>query len=208
MALQNLEELYQANSLLINAGGAIVSIGIIWKWGKGVSKWVWNKMCQFAWLFSEQHEHETIIQSLANIEAQLTNNGGTSLKDAIDRIETNQEYINSYTRTALHANPKAIFETDAEGRVLFVNKAFLRLTEFSASEVEGLGWMNLLASSNRQKVHDMWMDAVASKRDFDEIIQYQRHNGERYYVHALAYCIKDVEKNVLGYLGEVTPIEE
>jgi PAS domain S-box-containing protein len=168
------------------------------------------------WVLNDKHDHAVImglIKGLTDMmeglsvqfKDQFEHNGGTSFRDALDQLLHEMAFMSSQIRAAYNTSSKAIFETDAEGKVVFVNRAFVRMTGFSAHEVMGLGWVNLIHRSNRDKVVTSWMHAVNAGRDFDEEIIYNRPDGDPYDVHALAYTIK-VDGRLLGYTGEIIPI--
>jgi PAS domain S-box-containing protein len=158
-----------------------------------------------AWLFNEQHDHKVIKDSLSEIQAQLTNNGGTSLKDAVDRIEHKQDFLSVRMQTHLHTNSKAIFETDENGLVTYVNRAYTRMTGLSAHEVQREGWVNVIQPTHRERITGLWFKAVASRRDFDEIVPFVKPDGTEYNGHATAYVIRNDAGKMLGHIGEVVP---
>ena len=192
--------------ILITLGAGVTALGLLYS----AVKWMWkfgrDKIEHVSWLFTERHDHAKIFLALDDIKLQLINNGGTSLKDSIDRVELNQEFQLAYMRTSQHASDKAIFETNSKGEVVYVNLAYMRLTGFSNTEVMNMGWVNSIAPSERDHVVRKWLKAVASQRNFDEYITLMRPDGEEYKAHARAYVIPSISGEVLGHFGEVLPL--
>lgn len=215
MDLSIVKEFYLAHQIAVQLGVAMAFLVAAVKWGRQFLRALQKRASQLAWLFSEQHEHETILASLAVIQGELTRNGGSSLKDSIDRIEKNvdkvkdrQTAINAYIRTSFNTNSKPIFECDPRGHLIYMNKAFLEMAQFRESDLLDMGWVNLISPSCRDRVQELWFEAVNDQRNFDEIIEYQKPDGERYAVHVQAYIIRSGSSRNLGYIGEVTVIEE
>lgn len=168
------------------------------------------------WVLHDQHEHEAIMEAMAELredvrnlagsfKSQFEHNGGTSFRDALDKLLNEMAFMSAQIRAAYNTSSKAIFETDAEGKVVFVNRAFVRMTGFSAHEIMNMGWVNLLYQPNRDRVVKSWMFAVETGNDFDEDIIYNRPDGSPYDVHAMAYTIK-ADGKLLGYTGEIIPL--
>jgi PAS domain S-box-containing protein len=205
MAWENLSTNLQHIILISGSLGAIVTIWLIVKKG-------WRKLIsgvnKIAWLFTEQHDHEVIKQSLDEIALQLTNNGGTSLKDALDRIENKQDLMTARMRAHLNTNSKAIFETDSAGHVIYVNRAYEKLTGHSGADVGDMGWVNIIEQGDRSRVVDLWFHAVKGRRNFDECLTIKNPNGAKSKAHAMAYVIRDTEGKMLGHIGEIALIEQ
>jgi PAS domain S-box-containing protein len=194
--------------IIVQLAAAITAVVLIWKTGRRIVKWFLNSAAQVNWLLGEQHDHQVIKDTLDEIKGELTSNGGSSLKDHVHNIKLSQEYIQSHIKTSHNVNPKALFETDATGKVIHTNRAFSRMTGFSSHEVKGLGWINLIDPLQRDAVVTKWLRTVDDKRDFDEHLNYVRPDGTTYLVHALAYAIRSSDGDLLGHFGEIIPIEE
>jgi PAS domain S-box-containing protein len=192
--------------LVIQTAGVITAVTVIVVAMTKSYKNLKDGVSRISWLFSEQHDHKVIKESLDSIASQLTNNGGTSLKDAVDRIESKQDFMTAHMRTSLHANSKAIFETDREGGIIYVNKAYMRLTGFSGSEVNDMGWVNIIHHEDRSAVVRKWKNAVESRRDFDEYLRIEKPGGERFDAHAMAYVIRNHDGRMLGHIGELLTV--
>ena len=132
-------------------------------------------------------------------------NGRTSLRDAIDRIETRQSDFDAFLSAQLNIGDKAVFRTDASGNVISNNRQHQRLTGFSVGEVEGGGWINVIHPKWRTCIHDKWAAAVKEGREFSEDIMYVTPEGEEYMVHVNAYREIDSNGDIRGFLGVVTP---
>jgi PAS domain S-box-containing protein len=191
--------------LIIQISLVLSAIALIIKYAGSTVVNIKNGASRIAWLFTEEHNHEIIKESLEEIKAQFFTNNGHSLKDDINIIKNALDFNSSYMRVINHANTASIFETDTNGEVVFVNRAFARMTGFSKHEVMGTGWINLIYPQDREKVKAMWNDAVKSRRDFDEHITYVKPDGTPYPVHAIAHIIRSTSGHMLGHFGQIIP---
>lgn len=139
------------------------------------------------------------------LDAELTANGGSSLKDAIGRIETRQHQIDAFLRTSLHLHETAIVRTDANGKVTAVNREYKRLTGASLDEVRGDGWINVIAMHDRDRVRANWDNAVAEGREYHDDITFLDHHGNEFTAHTDVYRELDYKGNIHGYLGVIVP---
>lgn len=120
-------------------------------------------------------------KELAEIKKELTPNGGTSIKDTVNKLATSMDKIvisieslsTQGTRMELRQqnilNSVTIptFETDKNGECVFANKAYLDLIGRSMDEIRGPSWINMIHPEDRAKVRSEWAAAVAERRNFE-----------------------------------------
>lgn len=143
---------------------------------------------------------------LDRIESELTPNGGTSMKDAINRIEERQMGFEAFQTAHLNTQDVAILRTDIKGKVYMINRQYQRMTGYSIDEVRGDGWINAIDPNNRDKVAEDWHHAVESCRELSEDILFRHVNGESFWAHANVYKEVDSKGTHRGYLGVIVPI--
>jgi PAS fold. len=137
----------------------------------------------------------------------LCPNGGSSIKDSLDRIEDKQHFFGSFLKTQLNAHNKALFEASATGECIWINRPHARMTGFTTNEMMGHGWVNAIAPECRKNFKLMWDKSVALGAEFDEDVWYIKPDGvTRYKVHVHAYIIQNRDGGPAGYLGEVTEL--
>jgi PAS domain S-box-containing protein len=148
-----------------------------------------------------------IYSKLDNIMSQLVPNGGTSIRDSLNRIEDKQHFLGAFIKTQMNTGDKALFQTDEHGDYIWVNRPHSRLTGYQAGEVMGDGWINLIAPECRIHTMELWLSAVKALREFNETLWFiKTDNKTRYLVRVHAYTIDQRDGTVAGYLGEVTPL--
>lgn len=138
------------------------------------------------------------------IYGEMRPNGSSSMRDAIDRTEQHLQDIDAFLSAQLNIHTVAIVRTDAQGKVIYVNRQYQRTLGVASTEVMGDGWINVIHPDDRERVSSMWKDAVDSKREFNEDIKFIRSDGRTLRGHANVY--KEVNKRgqVTGFLGVIT----
>lgn len=144
---------------------------------------------------------------LDRIESELRPNGGDSLRDIVDNISRKQSDFDAFLTASLNIHEDAVFRTDAEGRVIFTNRAHQRLTGFSPNESLGDGWINYLAPHERERMIKIWKATVTSGRELNEDIDFMRPDHTEYRVRAHVYREIDSKGRIRGYLGVIYPLD-
>lgn len=144
---------------------------------------------------------------LNRIEQELLSNGGTSIKDALRRIEIRLSEIDAFQRTALNIHDVAVIRWTSEGKVIAINREYQHLTGASIAEMKGDGWINSISPKYRDEIIHRWAHAVKDKREFHEDIEFISMEGKTFIAHVNVYRELDSLGNVRGYLGVVIPIQ-
>ena len=125
---------------------------------------------------------------------QLSPNGGSSLKDSIDRIERRQIFSLARQKSLMQSDKRPIFEADLEGNLVWANQAFLSLLGVDQLHtVLGRGWVTFL-STNMQE----WDSAFSDNREFRGIFLVK---DEEYSVET--HTLRNEGGEALGYIGYV-----
>lgn len=175
---------------------AIAALAAMLKPAKRWSKELWRK---------------TLGRNGVNIDlilAELQSNGGTSLKDAVMRIEERQHGMDAFFRAQLNLHNVAIIRTNEKGKLTAINRQYQRMTGYSLIEVEGDGWINAIHPEDREKVKKQWEEAIAGGREYTEDWRFLNALGETFMAHASVFREIDAHGNIRGYLGTITPVIE
>lgn len=186
--------------------GTLGAVAAIWKY---LGRYFRDFVERIWYMFNAKAAHQDLTVKLDQIMNQLVPNGGSSIKDSLNRIEDKQEFFGSFLKAQMNVNAKALFEADKDGRWVWVNRPHSRLTGYQTSEVMGDGWINVVAPECRARVLEQWRRAVEGSREFDEDVWYVQTDGvTRYRVNVHAYIIQGRGGCVNGWIGEVTPRRE
>lgn len=149
----------------------------------------------------------TMGSKIQRILSQLESNGGESLRDAINRIESRQIKSEQKEKAVLHESAIAFFEIDTAGDIIWVNKAYKNMTGKVFSELEGREWLSTVSERDRERVHNLWNACVEKKRDFD--IAYMMTNEateSQFQITCHAYLIKNPKEEISGWFGVIKKI--
>lgn len=146
-------------------------------------------------------------QALHRIEAMLRPNGGTSLFDAIARIERQMAINQTAQRLVLIEDTAMMFWTDAEGHNVRVSKAYAELVGRSADEMLGEGWKSHVAAHCRRAVAEEWASAVRDRREYYQRIEMENRTTHEIIVADVAALPAKVQGQVVGYVGRITLVE-
>lgn len=137
---------------------------------------------------------------------ELTPNGGSSIKDAIGRIETRQ-LIEVQVRKALNNDAiYGIWESDAEGKCTYTSRTYQRLVGRSYEDLEGWGWVSAIHADDRKRVSEGWKLALEQKREFNDEFRILKPDGSETQVISVGHPLKDRDGNLKGYVGQLTTL--
>ena len=148
-------------------------------------------------------EWNSMIEKINHIFYEITPNGGTSIKDKIDNINTGLISVIERQRALLADAEDAYFETDMEGTCTWINRTYTRLVERNPSEILGHGWHNCVALSDRDNVIKSWYTAVKEDRELTINFSFETPSGEKKPVMGSSYKMINPEGDIIGYMGRL-----
>lgn len=94
-----------------------------------------------------------------------------------------------------------IVVTDLEGRIVYVNQAFVKSTGYSKDEVMGKN-PNILKSGHQDKAFykDLWQ-TISSGEVWEGDLRNRRKDGSCYWEHAFIFPVKDDEDRIIEYMA-------
>jgi PAS domain S-box-containing protein len=122
------------------------------------------------------------------------------IADDITAKKENEEDLQRFFYVAENTvNPLQI--TDTEGRMIYVNPAFLQVSGYTKEELIGKN-PSIFGSKKQLKRFwsEMWTTIKSGKAWIGDV-ENQKKNGEPYHTQLLISPILDSEKNVTGYFG-------
>lgn len=104
--------------------------------------------------------------------------------------------------------PVGIFQTDNQGKCLFVNPRWLEITGISSEEAMGEGWAKALHPEDKEQVFREWYDAASQQREFAMEYRFCTPSGQVSWVFGNAVAIYNQDREITGYLGTLTDITQ
>lgn len=152
------------------------------------------------------NSHENTIKTISEIKAELTTNGGNSVKDAIidlrktcRRIEVNQKIIEQRTKATLHYSEIALFETDKNGRLIWNNVNFCKFTTKDNNNLQGFDWLSIIEEEEREEVLSEFKSCLQMNRKFSKETKSIDHKA----IKMLGYPYKLNEDEHGGFLVSI-----
>ncbi|MBI1879989.1 MAG: PAS domain S-box protein [Chloroflexi bacterium] len=152
---------------------------------------------------------EIYVQVTLAADGATLGTSGT-LNNITARKRAEQALLASETRfraLTTHA-PVGIFQTDPQGRCIFVNNRWREITGLSLMEASGDGWANALHPDDHERIFAEWNTATQSGRDFALEYRLQTPEGKITWVFGNATSLRDEAGEIVGYLGTLTDITE
>ena len=146
---------------------------------------------------------------LDKLVEQFQPNGGTSVRDAIDRIDFSVQRNTARFIAMLNHEIRAVFECDVEGQCTFANKALSDLFGMADDELMGNGWLVGIDPADRERIWQVWLSCVKSHIPYEAVysVRNQRTNVKQL-VRAYSMAMKNLKGNIIGFHGVVEPITQ
>jgi PAS domain S-box-containing protein len=145
---------------------------------------------------------------LKKILSETRTNGGSSLKDQLNKIERKLEHVNLSIETGQNLSNKPMFKADKDGECVWANTVYSRITGRTMEELKGAGWINIICKHDLERVVKEWEFAIHKKIIFQsEFCITTGKDNKRFKVAMTAHPIL-YDHELLGYLGTWESIEE
>jgi PAS domain S-box-containing protein len=159
-------------------------------------------------LLSQMAHYWKSKKSLLILNRELQNNGGSSMKDAIDRIEHKLHNLELHQKFYLDESSSYIYEIDIDGHFVWGNKAYLEAINKDTENIHGIGWILHVAPEDRKKVEDHWDVCRELEKECTIEFRFLKHTGERVWVIGSTFPLNDIDGNIYGYLRIIKPIKK
>jgi len=128
-------DIFKLTVEILVAPSVIALIGLIWK-----------KIIKPVSRMAKSHDYMT--ENISHIKNELMTNGGSSIKDAINRIEKRQIMIDKRSKAVFYKVDSPIFEVDENGNLLWANKKFNDIR--GNKNLKGIDWVVLIDEPQRE----------------------------------------------------------
>jgi len=109
-------------------------------------------------------------------------------------------------RTLASHAPVGIFQTDMEGRNLFVNDRWCEMAGLSPEEARGDGWGRAIHPEDRERTMRKWQEALAAGLPSADEFRFLRPDGVVTWLQGNAVPLHDAAGRQIGYIGTVADI--
>ena len=138
------------------------------------------------------------------IAAEFKPNGGGSMKDALNRIETRQLVDAQKARALTNDTLFGIWETDEQGKCIYVNRTYQRMVGLSQDDLLGWGWINIVHTDDRAKLAANWEQTLKQEREWHAEFRVVRPSDETTTpVISVGHPLKGRDGKLKGYIGQL-----
>lgn len=160
------------------------------------------------WLKKRLEEGKELYKKINVIAEEFRPNGGSTLRDAINRIEEKVTVNEQKTLAIIKSMPLGTWISDAKGKCVDLNRSLCKITGRTESEMKGDNWSNWIHTSEKEDVFEEWTRCIQNDLNFDMEYRYVLPNGKIQKVHGVAYQLKDQSGKLMGFLGTLSPLGE
>ncbi|MBX9767986.1 MAG: PAS domain-containing protein, partial [Bdellovibrionales bacterium] len=128
-----------------------------------------------------------------------------TFQDITERKQNEVALLNQRERHSrlIELVPSGIFETDKDGRCIFVNETWSRLAGLPFDQALDQGWVEAIHPDDRAKVFQEWEASVREEREFDLLYRFLHKDGIVHHVHGRTLAVVNSQGIVTGYLGSI-----
>lgn len=133
----------------MNFGMSLEIVGIALSLAGGICAsfaWGWKYLVKpTIRLYKNQQK---LVVSVEDIKKELTTNGGSSIKDTVNRIDRRQVMLDKRSKAIFYNIEKAILEVDESGSILWANEEFHKI--MGTKNLKGLDWVSYIDEPQRE----------------------------------------------------------
>ncbi len=134
-----------------------------------------------------------------------------AISDITENIEARKilEKSEKKYRSVVEQVREAIFQTDAEGNITFINPFWTEITGYTNEETVGKNILDYVPSNDKKYCVDQFVNIIYQKKPFTRFItRFKTKNNQYRWVELNARMTYDENKNILGTYGTVSDIHE
>jgi PAS domain S-box-containing protein len=127
---------------------------------------------------------------------------------SLDRANEQLRGSRKALQTLLEELPVGVFQATSRGNCTFVNSAWKRMTGLSMEEAAGKGFSVALPPEDRDRLMEIWSDAVRDGRPVRLEHRFIHKNGREVWSSSCASPLRDASGRVVGWIGAALDITD
>jgi PAS domain S-box-containing protein len=127
---------------------------------------------------------------------------------SVDRrqAQTLREASEHHDVSLVETLPVGIFRTDASGKGIYHNNCWYQIAGVTPEAARGKGWIESIHPEDRDRVPAEWQKSIQEHRPFQLEYRFQRADGQVTWVYGQAQAERDINGQIIGYVGTLTDI--
>jgi len=158
------------------------------------------------WLKKRYEEGKDLYLKIQLMADEFRPNGGSTLRDAINRIEEKVTVQEQKTVALIKSLPLGTWISDSKGKCIDLNRSLCKITGRTESELKGDNWSNWLHPNCKENVIEEWNRCVTGDLNFEMEYSFVLPNNKTQKVHGVAYQLRDASGKLIGFLGTLAAI--
>jgi PAS domain-containing protein len=142
--------------------------------------------------------HNNLAHDIKEIKKELSPNGGSSIKDVINRIDNRQIIVDHRSKAVFYNVKNPIFEVDSNGNIKWANDKFHKICGFK--NLTGLDWVSLIDEPEREQLLREFKSCVKNNRELR--LDTRCMDEDRVSIYGVPYREKDVNHGFLIYFNK------
>lgn len=110
--------------------------------------------------------------------------------------------------TLVNHSPVGIFRTDAEGKTIYVNPQWCKLSGIDKQSALGYGWLKAVMPEDIQTVKYNWNISVENQQPSQAEYRFVRPNGKVVWVMGMTIPEYNMHQKLVGYIGTIIDITQ
>ena len=145
------------------------------------------------WKFWLKQKYEYTKKIVENISQEFRPNGGSTLRDAINRIETKLTHNQDMVMTLIKIQERGFFITDENGKLIEANNSLCKILNLTENELNGFNWLNIFNPPDKIEVKE----AFQSQTNLNKIFILT----DKTTIELITYKLNDDILTKTGYMG-------
>jgi PAS domain S-box-containing protein len=158
-------------------------------------------------LFMSIRRHLEATRVMAQGRAQVEAGHESVELEVRDRTQELRDSESRFRSLSASA-PVGIFETDVEGRCVYINERWEFISGLTAAQSIGEKWLRIIDEEDRERVRSTWAAAIALGHEFSCEYRIHRPEGGVRWLHERAAPVWDENGLIHGFVGTVADITQ
>lgn len=171
--------------------------------GAWLKRWIIKRINKWYDHFKRNRDQWQLFttHSIDEIKKQVFPNGGNSLYDKVLDIKFGQ-------RVTWEALKVAMWESDKNGKVIYVTPGLCHLIGCNTEDVLNNSWINRVVYDDRERVFKSWQFSIINASEFNETYTYAKDDGNLQTITATAVHNVNDEGKVISSKGWLIKVGE
>lgn len=154
-----------------------------------------------------KEQHVQLGKKLDLVLEQFNPNGGSSIRDSLNRIEAKQATNESMSIVITNSMDIPMFKANAIGECTWASKAYLKITGRTLEDTLGWGWILAIHPDDEEKVRNDWVMSLQQKRQFEKKFRVIDSEGITTKVHCRA-TPNLLNNSIVSWVGSWEELDE